>query len=76
MAGIGKIMLKLSDNLSGIRSFRGTIDGQWVLFEYDLKTATLWHTFERDLSPGKHLLQFVATDMKMNTRTFNATFYK
>lgn len=76
MTGISKIVLKLSDNLSGIRSFKGTIDGQWVLFEYDSKTATLWHTFEDSLSPGKHLLQFIATDMKMNTSTYNATFYK
>ncbi|MGV3507962.1 MAG: M23 family peptidase, partial [Sphingobacteriaceae bacterium] len=76
MEGISKISLKLSDNLSGIRSFRGTIDGQWVLFEYDLKTATLWHTFEGNLSKGKHLFQFVATDMKMNTQTYNATFYR
>ncbi len=76
MAGISKIILKLSDNLSGIRSFKGTIDGQWVLFEYDSKTATLWHTFEDNLNPGKHLLQFIASDMKMNTSTYNATFYK
>ncbi|MFD2164493.1 M23 family metallopeptidase [Paradesertivirga mongoliensis] len=76
MAGISKIILKLSDNLSGIRSFRGTIDGQWVLFEYDSKTSTLWHTFEESLSAGKHLLQFTATDMKMNIRTYNVTFYR
>lgn len=76
MAGTSKIILKLSDNLSGIRSFRGTINGQWVLFEYDLKNSTLWHTFEESLTQGKHHLQFTATDMKMNIRTFNATFYK
>lgn len=76
MAGIDKITLKLSDNLSGIRTYRGTIDGQWVLFEYDFKTATLWHTFEDNLSPGKHIFQFIATDMKLNTNTYNATFYK
>jgi murein DD-endopeptidase MepM/ murein hydrolase activator NlpD len=76
MAGTPKIILKLSDNLSGIKTFRGTIDGQWVLFEYDLKTATLSHTFEESLGPGKHLFQFTATDMKLNTRTYNATFYK
>ncbi|MEJ6979202.1 M23 family metallopeptidase [Pedobacter sp. P351] len=76
MAGISKIILKLSDNLAGIRSFKGTIDGQWVLFEYDFKTSTLWHTFEESLSPGRHHLQFTATDMKLNTSTYNATFYK
>lgn len=76
MTGISRITLKLSDNLSGIRTFRGTINGQWVLFEYDLKTSTLWHTFEDSLQPGKHMLQFTATDMKLNTRTYNAIFYR
>lgn len=76
MKGAEKIVLKLTDNLSGIKSFRGTINGQWVLFEYDFKTSTLWHTFENSLPPGKHLFQFFAMDMKMNTRTYNATFYR
>lgn len=76
MKGISKIVLKLTDNLSGIKSYRGTINGQWVLFEYDFKTSTLWHTFEDSLKPGKHLFQFFAMDMKNNTKTYNATFYK
>jgi murein DD-endopeptidase MepM/ murein hydrolase activator NlpD len=76
MSGVSKIILKMTDNLSGISSFSGTIDGQWVLFEYDAKTATIWHTFDESLKPGRHFLQFTATDMKMNIRTFNATFIK
>ncbi|WP_374164864.1 peptidoglycan DD-metalloendopeptidase family protein [Arcticibacter sp. MXS-1] len=76
MAGISKVSFKISDNLSGIRSFEGTIDGQWVLMEYDPKTATLWHIFDSSLAPGKHHLQLLVTDMMMNSRTFNATFYK
>lgn len=76
LAGETKISLTLADNLSGIRTYRGTIDGQWVLFEYDLKTSTLWHTFDEELSLGKHIFQFTATDMKMNSRTYTAVFYR
>lgn len=76
MVGISKVSFRISDNLSGIRSFTGTIDGQWVLMEFDSKTASLWHTFENNITPGKHHFQLVVTDMKMNSKTYNATFYK
>ena len=74
MTGISRITLKISDNLSGIRSFTGSIDGQWVLMEFDSKTATLWHTFDSHTGPGKHLFQLTVTDMKMNSRTYTANF--
>ncbi len=76
MAGLSKIILKISDNLSGIRSFTGTIDGQWVLMEFDPKTATLWHTFDERTPPGKHVFNLMVSDMKSNTKTVNINFYK
>lgn len=40
----GKLRYKITDALSGIKSYRGTIDGKWVLFQYDAKRNLLWHT--------------------------------
>lgn len=38
----GKVLnLKMSDNLSGVRSYRCFINGEWVLSEFDGKSATL-----------------------------------
>jgi murein DD-endopeptidase MepM/ murein hydrolase activator NlpD len=76
MASLSKIIVKASDNLSGIRSFTATIDGQWILMESDPKTATLWHTFDERTPAGKHIFNLVVTDMKSNTKTFNVNFYK
>ena len=76
MTGIGRMSFKISDNLSGIQTFRGTIDGQWILMEYDLKTSTLWHTFDYRTAPGKHLLQLTVIDRQGNTKTYTASFYK
>lgn len=76
MKGTDRITLKISDNLSGIQSFNGYIDGQWVLMEFEPKTSTLWYTFDDTVSPGKHHFQLVVTDMKMNSKTYNAIFYK
>lgn len=76
MAGISKMSFKIRDNLSGIKSFNGYIDGKWVLFEFDTKSASLWHTFEESLSSGKHTLEIIVADMKDNNRNYSITFYK
>lgn len=76
MAGISKMTFKLRDNLSGIKSFNGYIDGKWVLMEFDTKTASLWHTFDDRTGPGKHTLEIIVTDMKDNSRNYSITFYK
>jgi len=76
MAGLSKIFFRLSDNLSGIKSFNGYIDGKWVLMEFDTKTATLWHSFDERTATGKHTLELVVTDMKENTRRYSVNFYR
>jgi murein DD-endopeptidase MepM/ murein hydrolase activator NlpD len=76
MSGISKMSFKIRDNLSGIKSFNGYIDGNWVLMEFDQKTAGLWHSFDPGIIPGKHKLQLTVVDMKDNSRTLELTFYK
>lgn len=76
MTGISKMSFKIRDNLSGIKSFNGYIDGRWVLMEFDTKTATLWHTFDDSTLAGKHTLELIVTDMKDNNRNYSITFYK
>lgn len=70
------MFFKIHDSLSGIKSFNGYIDGNWVLMEFDTKTATLWHSFDERTGPGKHQLKLVVEDMKENIRTYSITFYK
>ncbi len=76
MRGLSRMTFKLRDNLSGIKSFNGYIDGKWVLFELDSKTATLAHSFDGTLSNGKHNLELIVVDMKDNSRTLTLSFYK
>jgi murein DD-endopeptidase MepM/ murein hydrolase activator NlpD len=75
MRGIGKMTFKIRDNLSGIKSFNGYIDGRWVLMEFDAKTATLSHSFDGTVSNGKHNLELIVVDMKENSRTLTLSFY-
>lgn len=74
MAGIPKMIFKIHDNLSGIKSFNGYIDGNWALMEFDTKTATLWHSFDDRTATGKHQLKLVVEDMKGNIKTYSVNF--
>lgn len=73
MAGAATIALRISDNLSGIRSFYGYIDDKWVLMEFNNKTSTLFYTFD-GLPAGRHTFRLVVTDNKLNERIFTANF--
>ena len=68
------IKFRIRDNLSGIESFRGTIDGEWVLFEHDGKSAKITHQFDRSLSRGKHEIRLVVTDGVGNSSVYEKTF--
>jgi len=76
MKGIKSMVFKISDNLSGIRTFEGMLNGQWILMQFDLKTRTLWHTFDERTRPGKNDFQLVVTDMKLNKRIYNVSFLR
>ena len=69
-----QISIKMTDNLSGVRSWRGTIDGKWVLFEYDPQRAKAWYVFDDRIGPGKHKLKFTVRDERGNRSTYEAEF--
>jgi hypothetical protein len=72
------LKFKVTDNLSGIESFRGTIDGKWVLFEYDLKNNLLSYTFDKERFQfnKNHFLNLEVTDNKGNKKVYTANFHK
>jgi hypothetical protein len=74
-AGQRRISFRISDNLSGIQSFRGEIDGQFALFEYDGKIGTVYYRFDTTrLEKGSHLLTFTLTDACGNSSQYKRTF--
>ncbi len=73
-----KISFKIRDDLSGISSYRGELDGKWVLFEYDAKNALIEYSFDagRIEFGKKHHLKLTVSDAKENTTTYEADFYR
>lgn len=76
MAALKRIALKIGDNLSGVKSYSGKVDGKWVLMEWDYKTKVLSYTFDSTIIHGKHIFDLTVTDNKDNISQFNAYFFK
>lgn len=70
------IKVKISDNLSGISYYRGSIDGKWVLMEYDAKNSLLTYTFDYTVPKGKRWFELTISDNKQNTAKFEAPFIR
>ena len=71
------IILRISDDFSGIKSYNGYINGQWALFEYDHKTKKITHYFEDALLlEGKNDLKMVVSDNLGNSAIFETTFFR
>ncbi|MCW5906580.1 MAG: M23 family metallopeptidase [Chitinophagales bacterium] len=74
MRSYRKIMLKISDDLSGVADFDTYIDGKWVVTEYDAKSATLTHYISSELKSGEHIFKTVVTDERKNTAEHSIKF--
>lgn len=71
------LKIKVTDNLSGVRSYRGTINGIWTLFEYDAKKGMLIYNFnDLTFKEAKHNLKLIVTDNVGNSTTFTSTFFR
>ena len=71
------ISTKISDDLSGIDSYKAYLNGNWILMEYDYKTKKLVHTLSDNIYvKGKNDFKVVVTDEMNNSTTFESYFYK
>ncbi len=77
-ADFDRIQFIIKDSLSGINKFKGYIDGQWALFEYDAKENLLYYEFDpvRMHYNIKHTIYLDVTDKKGNLATYISTFIK
>ena len=65
----GRIVCLIADAETGIRDYRGTIDGRWVLFKYSSKNARLTCDLRAEgIGPGRHRVEITVTDMRGNVR--------
>jgi hypothetical protein len=71
------MLFRVKDNLSGIMSYEGYIDGEWALFEYDAKNDLVFYKFdpERISRESNHNLELYVIDNKQNINFYFTEFH-
>jgi len=64
------IKVKIKDKLSGIDSYIGSLNGEWILMEYDAKNNLLIYYFDHHLTEGENSFKLEVTDTKNNLAVY------
>ncbi len=71
------LQVEISDDLSGVDTYRATLNGKWILMEYDPKRNTLTYDFEDKITNKTQCqLSVTVTDKVGNTTTLKNTFFR
>ena len=71
------LQVKIKDEHSGISKYRATLNGKFILMEYNYKKDVLTYSFEDEIiSDAENNLKLIVTDNVGNSSTFEATFFR
>ena len=77
ISNLNELQFSISDELSGIKSYDGYLNGKWILLEYESKTRKLIHRFSDGIvAEGKNDLKIVITDNVDNSTIFETQFFR
>ncbi|MCB0457628.1 MAG: M23 family metallopeptidase [Flavobacteriaceae bacterium] len=69
--------IKIEDKETGVSSYRATLNGKFILTEYDYKKDVLVYDFEDQVTTeSENNLQVIVVDNVGNSATFEATFFR
>ncbi|MBA4153262.1 M23 family metallopeptidase [Flavobacterium sp.] len=71
------LQFEITDDLSGIKTYTGYLNGKWILFDYDYKTNKITHDFSDNVViEGRNELKIVVTDNVGNSTIFESHFFR
>ncbi|MFT5257987.1 MAG: hypothetical protein ACI9KF_001626, partial [Arenicella sp.] len=71
------LKVKISDEDSGIKDWQATLDGEWILMQYNHKKNILTYNFsDKKLVGSKHIFKIAISDNIGNTTERSITFFK
>ena len=77
ITGVKKIEFIINDASSGIKSYNGYLNGNWILFEYESKSRKITHTFDDTLlAEGANDLKIEVIDNVGNSAIFETHFFR
>ncbi|WP_299219316.1 M23 family metallopeptidase [uncultured Aquimarina sp.] len=71
------LKIKIDDADSGVKSYRATINGKFILMEYDYKTGMLVYDFnDKIIAETENKFKLIVLDKVGNNATFETTFFR
>ncbi|WP_298320720.1 M23 family metallopeptidase [uncultured Aquimarina sp.] len=71
------LKIKIDDADSGVKSYRATINGKFILMEYDYKTGMLVYDFnDKIITETENKFKLIVLDKVGNNATFETTFFR
>ena len=71
------LSVQIADDLSGIDKYSATLNGEWILMEYEPKRNTLTYNFDDKIADQTQcVLEVTVTDNVGNTNTLTTSFYR
>jgi hypothetical protein len=76
ISGQSTIKIKIRDSFSGINKFRATMNGKWILMDWDPKSATLIYKIDNRTIKGSNRFELTVTDGRDNKTVYETTLIK
>ncbi len=77
ISGTRYLQLSIRDDMSGIKTINGWLNGKWILFEYEHKTRKITHDFNDGIAAnGRNELKVEVTDNVGNSAIFETHFFR
>jgi len=76
ISGLKQLRFRISDDFSGIATYRATLNGRWILMEYEPKSNLLFYDVGNEVQSGKNNLIIEVKDNCGNTSEFEVILVK
>jgi hypothetical protein len=76
ISGQSTIKIKIRDSFSGINKYRATMNGKWILMEWDPKSATLTYKIDERTIVGTNRFKLSVSDDRDNESVYKATLLR
>jgi len=70
------LKVSIKEKQTGIKSYRGTFNGRWILMAYDPKKNRLTYTFDERILKGSNVFKLVVKDYLGNVAVYEASINK
>ena len=72
LEGQNNIRFKIEDGLAGIKDYRATMNGKWILMEWDPKNYLLTYRIDERTKKGDNQFKLIVTDGRGNESVYGA----